>query len=181
MKGLLILLAAAFAFTTSLRAQGQIGLVDIERCLKEYKKGEEQRKQMKAEIEERLRSISEEKRKIEALKDQMDLYTRGSQEWLDLLKKIKMQEGQVEFDQQALQFQYQQKFAEMIVKLYEDIRREIKAVAEDKKLKLVLTHVSSAIKANTETDVTNNIMVRPVVYFDPGTDITADVVSRLNK
>jgi hypothetical protein len=36
-------------------------------------------------------------------------------------------------------------------------------------------------KGRTETDVTNNIMVRPVLYYDPSTDITTEVVTRLNK
>jgi Skp family chaperone for outer membrane proteins len=194
MKGLLILLAAVFAVPTSLSAQthapapgtaqGQglaIGFVDVERCLKEYKKAEEQRKSMKSEIEDKIRALSEEKRKVEAAKDNKDLYTQGSQEWLDLMKKIRMQETQIELDGQALQFQYQQKFAELIGKLYEEVRKEIKNVAEAKGLKLVLMYVSTLPKGQNETDVTNNIMVRPVVYFDPGSDITAEVVSRLNK
>ena len=36
-------------------------------------------------------------------------------------------------------------------------------------------------KGRNETEVTNNIMVRPVIYFDPNMDITAEVVKNLNK
>ena len=42
-------------------------------------------------------------------------------------------------------------------------------------------YVSSMPKGRNDTEVTNNIMVRPVVYFDPSSDITAEVVNRLNK
>ena len=42
-------------------------------------------------------------------------------------------------------------------------------------------YVATMPKGRNDTDVTNNIMVRPVIYFDPSADITAEVVSRLNK
>ena len=48
------------------------------------------------------------------------------------MKKIKLGAAQIEFDQQALEFETQQKLAELIAKLYEDVRREIKSVAEAK-------------------------------------------------
>jgi Skp family chaperone for outer membrane proteins len=181
MKSLLMLLAGVLAFSPSLRAQTPIGFVDVERCLKEYKKAEEQRKQLKAELDDGIRAIQEEKRKVEALKDQMDLYTAGSDEWLALAKKIKLSAAQIELNQQELQFKVQARLAELIAKLYADVKREVKNVAEAKKLKLILMYVASEPKGSNDTEVTNNIMVRPVMYFDPSSDITAEVIDRLNK
>jgi Skp family chaperone for outer membrane proteins len=181
MKRLIILLAALPILASAVKAQNVVGCVDVERCISEYKKAKEQRATLKTEIEEKLRGLQEEKRKIEALKETVDLYTPGSAEWLDLQKKIRLGAATIELESQAFDFQYQRKLAEMITKLYEEVRREIKNVAEEKKLKLVLMYVSSMPKGRDENDVTNNIMVRPVLYFDPNSDITAEVVSRLNK
>lgn len=181
MKRLLIVLAALPILASALKAQNVIGCVDVERCISEYKKAKDQRTQLKTEIDEKLRGLQEDKRKIDALKEQVDLFTPGSKEWLELQKRIKLGMATIELESQAFDLQYSQKLAEMISKLYEDVRREIKAVAEAKGLKLVLMYVNSPVKGRSETDVTNNIMVRPVVYFDPNSDITAEVVSRLNK
>jgi Skp family chaperone for outer membrane proteins len=167
-------------FTASAKAQ-TIGLVDVERCMKEYKKADEQRTQLNAELNAKLNSLREEKRKIDALRDNLDLYVEGSKEWLDAQKKIKLGAAQIELDGQAIQIELSQKIAELIGKLYEDIRREIKSVAEAKGIKLVLMHIPSMPKGRNESEVTNNIMVRPVLFFDPNLDLTAEVVKNLNK
>ncbi len=75
-------------------------------------------------------------------KDQMDLYTAGSDEWLALAKKIGLGAAQIELDQQELQFK-SARLAELIAKLYDDVRREMKNVAEAKGLKLVLMYVAT--------------------------------------
>jgi Skp family chaperone for outer membrane proteins len=181
MTRLMILFAGVLSLAAALPAQIPIGFVDVERCLKEYKKAAEQREQMTTEIQEKMRSLQEEKRKIDALKENIDLYTPGSQEWLDLQKRIRLQAAQVELDGQALDFQFERKLAELITKLYDDVRREVKAVAEAKGLKLVMMYVSSSPKGRNKSEVESNILVRPVLYFEPGADITAEVVSRLNK
>jgi Skp family chaperone for outer membrane proteins len=181
MKRLIMLLLAVPVLASALQAQATIGFVDVERCISEYGKAKEQRAALKTEIEEKLRGLQDEKRKIDALKENVDLYTPGSKEWLDLQKKIRLGAATIELESQAFEFQYATKLAEIITKLYEDVRREIKNVAEAKGLKLVLMYVNTMPKGRNETDVTNNIMVRPVLYFDPGSDITAEVVSRLNK
>jgi Skp family chaperone for outer membrane proteins len=181
MKSLLILLAGVFAVSATAGAQALIGVVDVERCLKEYKKADEQRLQLTSELEAKARALTEEKRKINALRENLDFFTEGSKEWLEQIKKIKLGAAQIEFDQEAIKVETQQKLAELIAKLYEDVRREIKLVAEAKGMKLVLMQISSMPKGRTDSEVTNNIMVRPVVYFDPNMDITAEVVKNLNK
>jgi Skp family chaperone for outer membrane proteins len=180
MKSLLIVFAAVFAFSTSAKAQ-TIALVDVERCMKEYKKADEQRTQLKAEIESKGRALQEERRKIDAIRDNMEIFAEYSREWLDAYKKVKLGMAQIELEQQTIKVETEQKLAELIAKLYEDVRREIKAVAEAKGIKLVLMHIASMPKGRNDTEVTNNIMVRPILYFDPNMDITAEVVKNLNK
>jgi Skp family chaperone for outer membrane proteins len=181
MKRLITLFLALPLLAWALPAQATIGCVDVERCLSEYNKAKEQRKQLKDEIDEKVRGLAEERRKIEALKDTVDLYIEGSKEWLDLMKKIELGMATIKLESRAFEIQYAQRLAEIITKLYEDVRREIKNVAEAKGMKMVLMYVSSMPKGRTETDVTNNIMVRPVLYHDPSADITTEVVNRLNK
>lgn len=180
MKPLITLLLLLPIVAAATSAQN-IGCVDVERCITEYKKAQDQRTALKNDIDEKLRGIQEEKRKIDALKGNVDLYIAGSNEWLNLQKQIRLGGAQIELDSQLLELQYERKLAEMITKLYEDVRREIKNVAEAKGLKLVLMYVASSIQGRNDKEVTNNIMVRPVLYFDPAADITAEVVSRLNK
>jgi Skp family chaperone for outer membrane proteins len=181
MKSLLILLAGLCAISLPARAQMLIGVVDVERCLKEYKKADDQRTQLKAEIDTRMRAVEEEKRKIAALRDNIELYVQGTKEWFEHAKKIELGAAQIKLDQQAIQIEFQQKLAELISKLYEDVRREIKSVAEARGMKLVLMNIASMPRGSNDTEVTNNIMVRPILYFDPNMDITADVVKNLNK
>jgi Skp family chaperone for outer membrane proteins len=180
MKRFFILISIFAMLAPALSAQG-IGCCDVERCISEYKKAKDQREALSNEIKDKLRGLQEERRKIEALKEQVDLFTPGSNEWLDLQKKIRLGGAQIELDAQFLELQYERKLAELIAKLYDDVRREIKAVAETKGLKLVLMYVASAPQGRNDKEVTNNIMVRPVLYFDPAADLTAEVVSRLNK
>ncbi len=162
-------------------AQQTFAFVDVERCFKEYKKAIEIDKLMKTEVDEKLRALDEGRRKIAAMREQLDLYTRGSDPWVDLTRKIKLEEVTNEVEQATVKFKTSKKLAGELAKLYEDIRREIKAIAESKGIKAVFIYIGSPVEGDSPPQVMNNIMVRPVLYFDPSLDLTADVVARLNK
>ena len=68
MKRLITLLLCLPLLATVLNAQTSFGCVDVERCISEYNKAKEQRGQLKNQIDEKLRGLAEERRKIEALK-----------------------------------------------------------------------------------------------------------------
>ena len=70
MKSLLIALAAVFAFSASARAQTAIGCRRRRALPQGVQEGRGTAEaQLKSEIDDKIRALSEEKRKIEALKD----------------------------------------------------------------------------------------------------------------
>lgn len=163
-------------------AQGlPVGFVDVQKVFAQYTKAEELQGQLRKDFDQMVVGQRREKERVAAMKDGLELLVDGSKEQLEQLKKIRLAEIEIELNQRTLTFDLQVKWAEVLKKIYADVQREVKALAEEKGLKLVLMYQSSELKARNQDDVMNNILVRPVLYFDPAADLTADVLARLNK
>ncbi len=175
----IILLMAIVAIPVS--AQVQIGFIDFQKCFEEYKKADAQVKEQEKLLEAERGKIRIAEQKIIAMRDNLDLLTDGSPDQLELKKKIEVAKVDLNIDKELIAMNYQRMLVELLKKVYEDIRREVKAVAQEKGLKLVLLQASGDITGKTRQDVVNNILIRPVFYFDASLDITAEVVARLNK
>ncbi|MEY2741654.1 MAG: hypothetical protein RIS21_22 [Planctomycetota bacterium] len=170
------------AFTTlSASLEAQIGFIDFQKCFEEYKKADAQIKEQEKLLEAEKAKIRIAEGKIVSMRDNLDLLTDGSPDQLDLKKKIEVAKVDLSIDKELIAMNYQRMLVELLKKVYDDIRREVKAVAQEKGLKMVLLHTSGEIGGRTRQEVINNILVRPVFYFDPSLDITAEVVARLNK
>jgi Skp family chaperone for outer membrane proteins len=182
MRRLLIgVLAAALTAVPSNAQQFPVGFVDVQKVFDGYKKASEAQERLKADLDQAAAAMKREKEKIVALKDGLDLYVAGTKEHLDQLKKIRMAELEVELTQQVVTLDLQVKLAETLKKIYADVQKEVKALAEEKGLKLVLMYQASELKARNRDDAMNNILIRPVLYYDPAADLTGDLLARLNK
>ncbi len=181
MKRAALVLATFVALIVPAFGQQMLAFVDVERCLKEYKKAVTLSDQIKTQVDEKVRSLTEDRRKIAALKETLDLYTKGSEPWIEQQKKIRLAEAEADLEEASITYKTSKTLATELSKLYDDVRREVKAVAEAKGCKAVFMYVSGSIEGDNKRDVMNNIMVRPVLFYVPDWDITSDVVARLNK
>jgi Skp family chaperone for outer membrane proteins len=159
-----------------------VGFVDVQQVFAQYKKASELQDQLKKDFDQMMTAQRREKEKITAMKDASEgMFVEGSKEWLDQLKKIRLAEIELELNQRTIAFGIEDKWAEVLRKVYADVKREVKAVAEEKGYKLVLMIQSTEVTAKKRDDVMNNILVRPVLYFDPSSDLTGETLARLNK
>ena len=180
-----ILIAAVVAlFLTVEAAPAQnfpVGFVDVQKVFADYKKAKELQDQLAKDFEQAQNAQRLQREKVSALKEGLDIYVPGTKEYLDQVKKIRLAEVEIELNEQVVKLDLQVRWAESLRKIYAEIQREVKAAAEEKGLKLVLRYQAADIKARTKDDVMNNILVRPVLYFDPTADLTNELLARLNK
>ena len=66
-------------------------------------------------------------------------------------------------------------------KVYKEVRREAEAVARARNLKAVFMVADAKISGRTRDQVSSEILVRSVLWFDPSLDLTAELLRRLNK
>jgi Skp family chaperone for outer membrane proteins len=180
MRGFL-LAAAASLLALAAPAQQQFGFVDVQEVFKKYAKAKELQDQLEKDFEQMKVAQRREKEKVAAMRESVDVFVAGTKEHLDMLRKIRLAEVEIELNEQVVRLELQVKWAEALRRIYKDVLVEVKAMAEEKGLKGVFMYQSSEIAARNRDDVMNNILVRPVLYFDPASDITADLVTRLNK
>ena len=177
----LMLAVVASLVAVAAPAQQQFGFVDVQEVFKKYTKAKELQDQLEKDFEQMKVAQRREKEKVAAMRENVDVFVAGTKEHLDLLRKIRLAEVEIELNEQVVRLEIQVKWAESLRRIYKDVLVEVKAMAEEKGLKSVFMYQSGEINARNRDDVMNNILVRPVLYFDPSADMTADLVTRLNK
>jgi len=132
-------------------AQGSVATVDMDRCVQNYKKGEEQRRKLKDEWDSAVRGLAAESRKLDAMKESLNSYKEGSSEWSAAAKKLKLGQAELELRKQAVAFEYQHKLAALLEHIYADVRRVIREVAESRGVKVVLMTTGPSDSPGTDS------------------------------
>jgi Skp family chaperone for outer membrane proteins len=158
-----------------------VGFVDVMKVLAEYNKASELQNQLKKDLDTQAAGVRRSRETVAGMKESLEMLATGSKEWLDHMKKIRLAEIDVEITERSIKFDLEVKYAEVIRKVYADVLREVKAIAEEKGYKLVLAYQPGEISNESKNAALSSIAIRPVLYFDPGADLTAETLARLNK
>jgi len=165
----------------------EIGFVDVERVIQEYKKTREITRELDKRISEEKRLLAARKEalrhKMDALDaleleaDDLDAMVKGIQ----LKKEIALETVDIELSEKHALIQLEQGLVLHIKKVYSEICREAEAMARERGLKAVFMVANSKIEGRTRSQVNSEILVRPVLWFDPSLDLSSAMILRLNK
>jgi Skp family chaperone for outer membrane proteins len=158
----------------------KIGLVDMARVFKEYKKFEDMRATLKAEMEVALAEAKKIAADAEKVKEELKLLKQGSAEYIKRESDLAQLSSDFEAKRKVANLQYQRKEAEIFQNIYVDAVDVIKLYAEHFDYSMVMRFNSADLDKSNPTSVVNGLN-KLVIYHRPQDDITDAVIDYLNR
>ena len=158
----------------------KIGLVDMARVFKEYKKFEDMRATLKAEMEIALAEAKKIAAAAEKIKEELKLLKQGSAEYIKRESDLAQLSSDFEAKRKVANLQYQRKEAEIFQNIYVDAVDVIKLYAEHFDYSMVMRFNSADLDKSNPTSVVNGLN-KLVIYHRPQDDITDAVIDYLNR
>lgn len=181
-------LLLAVALGASAPAQSlSVGFVDVQQVIFDYKKTKEITKTLENRIRQEQALVRQKKEALRVRIEELATVDTSDQKNASLLDRAKkerdiaLEKVDIELQEKNALIQLEQDLVEHMKKVYQEIRRESEAIARERGLKAVFMVADDKIGGRTRDEVSSEILVRPVLWFDPSLDLTAELLQRLNK
>jgi len=158
----------------------KIGYVDISRVWSEYRRRgdfDNDYKALRVELANQDRTRTDE---IARYSTQIDKLAMGTPERLELEEKAKTAVKEAEDFRRKGTEELNGKFVSMLNRLFDEVLREIEAVAKEGNYDLIIKDQTPDPNVNNRTDAVLQLGQRVVLYAKPEYDLTSVVIKRLN-
>ena len=157
-----------------------VGLIDMAHVFQNYKKFEELRNTLQAEI---TKSDGEAKVLVERLQqgqEEIKQYTAGSQEYEQREKQLRVLKGEFDAFRAATQRRLARRESEMFKVIYADVTAAVELYAEHKGYTMVLRFNRKGIDEEMNPQAAVATMNKTVIYHQGQNDITEVVLRYLD-
>lgn len=151
-----LLVLLGFLASSALAADLKIGVVDIQKIIRESKAGEEARASFAKEVESKRKIISAKEDALKGIED--ELRKASAQERAQKEEKLVKEAKDVKRLKDDLQEELRKKDAEMGQKLVREIVDIVKKVAEEGKYTLIIEKRQSVLYAQDAVDITGKVV-----------------------
>ncbi len=159
----------------------KIGVVSIRKIFQECKANTDYREKATIEQERMLSELDKLSKEIEAQKAGLKTLKSGTEEYLELVKKVLSKQGELEAGRAFAKQQFASKDQNWTTKLYKQILQITEEIARQKSLNLVLEKdESETIDSSTANELMLTIRTHKVLYSEGCLDITGEVMARLD-
>lgn len=173
---------ALFVLVTGVSAQ-QMGWVDVQKVVNEYKKTKDLTDQLEKRMAAHLASMAQEKQRIQALAESADASGADADpvKVLRDRRDIKLGEVGLEIMEAKARFLLQQDVVAHVKKVYAEVLREAEAIARERRLSVVFMVKGGELEGRTRDEVMSNVLIRPILFIDKTLDLTDEVIQRINR
>jgi Skp family chaperone for outer membrane proteins len=181
----LVTLALGVAAATTVHSQSQpvpnqVGFVDVERVLQEYRKRESVEKELSQRADQLKTEFKRRRNEIEAKRDKLATLAEGSEEALRLEREVDIDLLTWKRDQEYEDRRLKAEQNKRIGMLYRELCAEVRAQAEQRGLAAV--YAWDPLPAGFETKMNALAVVerRDVLWADSRLELTNQVIEALN-
>ncbi|MAG56994.1 MAG: hypothetical protein CMJ83_11930 [Planctomycetes bacterium] len=167
------------------------GFINVESVILQYKKTAEISGVLRKRLEQEKAAVAMKKDRLRARLASLDAGTLAVEpkqdrnaavlERIRAEKDIALERVEIELSEKNNIIQLEQDLVAHTKKVYDEIRREAEVIARERGLKAVFMVANPKIEGRTRSEVNSEILVRPVLWFDPALDLTTETVQRLNR
>jgi Skp family chaperone for outer membrane proteins len=182
LSGILGTVQAQTAKPATSSAPVKIGLVDMARVFKEYKKFQSLREDLKGIMETRMKEAQAIATEAKTISEEIKLLRQGSTEFVAKESRLTELTTQFQTKQKIARAEYVRKEAEIFEQIYVEARDVIKLYSEHFNYTLVLRFNSKPLdrESGIPQDVANSLN-KLVVYHRAQDDITDAIIEYLNR
>jgi Skp family chaperone for outer membrane proteins len=161
-------------------APAKVGVVSIDKILKNSKKHEAWKKTMDAE-EQRIRAeFDKAKSELDLLQADMKTRTKGSADYLKLNRDYAEKKAILEAKDGYYQQEVEQRVKEWTESLYKDIQKRTEEMAKKNGLDIVISREDVEYPSVSMRDMLLTIRTNKVMYYAAQLDITDEVLAVLD-
>jgi outer membrane protein len=157
-----------------------VGSIDLDAVLKGYEKFKSQTEAMKVDMIARQKDLMKIEEQAKTVGEQSSKFQPGTPDYKRLEGQFAQLKAQLQVATEQAQSEFQQREADMIAGIFNVVQAMTAAVAQRHRMTFVV-RVSHDTVSGSEPNSVMSAMRRPVLYSDPGTDITNEVVGYLNQ
>ena len=160
-------------------AGSPIAVIDISRIFKEYPAFIDEMERLKRRVEDEDAKMKLRANELQADVDVLKSLKAGSPEYKTKEKDIAEKRAQMNIDVQVQRKEFLQQEAAIYHEVYERVRQEVNAFATQVGLAAVIRYSGEVAEADQPDQVLRQIQ-KDLVWFNPGLDITNQILANLN-
>jgi outer membrane protein len=158
----------------------KIGSIDMDRVFKEYKKVKSMSETLKNDALAKQAELQKIMTNMQQLASEMKDQAPGSPDFKTREDQLTRFKAQLEAEREQAQGEFARREAEALAGIYQEVQAMTAAAARQRGFTFVVK-VSNEPVSGTDPNSVMAAMARSVVYFDPTTDLTTQVVYWLNQ
>ncbi len=158
----------------------KIGYVNLTKVLKEYDRRKEMENDLRNVTLSLRRDLESRMARINRYRDEIEQLAAGSEERRALEDEARAALARYQQASQENQEMFDRQSALMMTELYEDILRQVEALAEEEEYDMVLKNQVSELEPMSHDQAVLQISQRVVLYSKPEHDISEALIERLN-
>lgn len=158
----------------------KIGVVSVEKIFQDCKRSAKYREETVAVRDGANAELGKLKAEIDADNEGLKTLKVGSSDYMALMKEVLTKQASLQVKQKFYEQQMALNERKLIEGLYKDILRKTSEVAKEKGLDLVFERSEPKLPAPTANELTTTISTHKLVYSGELSDITDDVIARLD-
>ena len=159
----------------------RVGLIDMAHVFQNYKKFENLRNDLQAEIEKSDAQAKTMVDRLKAMQEELKKFSAGSPEYTQAEKQILQAKADFDSFRASTQRKLAARESEMFKTIYSDVTKAVKLYAEYKQYNVVMRFNRKGIDDTTSPAEAVQTMNKTVIYFQNSNDITDVVLGYLNR
>jgi len=187
--GLLVIgLEYSLAAKDKIPASPKIGIVSVKDVFDKSPMKADVEKELSADADKKFAELKKLEETLEADKAALSKRKEGSEDYMQLLQTVLQEQSKLDAQKEFYQQELSMKEMQSKEKLYRKILEAIATVAKEKGLDIILSRDDNYLNqpdtnppAQSPSDLLLTTKTHKLLYFNPGLDVTADVVTAMAK
>lgn len=183
----IILLGGAIVAAASISAKAQqpagpathVAVIDVGYIFKHHGRFKAAMEKMKDEVMQAENSLKAERDRVNGLMEQLQGFKVGSPEHKKLEAEIAKAQGDFNVTAQLQKKDFMEREAQVYMQVYQEIEKAVERFAQQHRIAAVFRFDGEPIDGSNRDQILRGI-TKPIVYLEPGIDITPDVLKMLN-
>jgi Skp family chaperone for outer membrane proteins len=158
----------------------RMALLDVGRIFKSHQRFKSAMEDMKRDVEEAERRVKAERERIAKLAESMQQFHKGTQDYNDMERELAKAQADLQVQVSLQKNQFLQREAKTYHDVYQEIWQATDYFCKQNRIDMVLRFNGDKADVDRPDSVLSQIN-RPVVWYDPGLDITDQILADLNR
>ena len=156
-----------------------VAVVDVGYIFKNHARFKAAMDKMKDEVMSAENGLKAERDRINGLMEQLKGFNVGTPEYKRLEAEIAKAQGDFNVNAQLQKKDFMEREAKVYMQVYDEVEKAVTQFAREPRIAVVHRFDGDPVDSSDRNQILRGI-TKPIVYYEPGIDITPDILKMLN-